>query len=385
MRLLKILEYALASLWRRKGKTLAIIVVYALTVGVLGSVLMLTHSLRKEASELLVDTPDLVVQRLMAGRHELTPASYREVVAGIPGVGEVLPRIWGYYYDALTESNFTLMGVHSGESERLSLLSGRLPTGPGECAIGTGVAETRFVGLGDDLILIDQSSLGVSFEVVGVFDAQSDLLTHDLILFDQETLREFFGIPAGLATDLAVKVYNRQEVDTVARKIKRELPDARPITHSEIARTYDAVFNWRSGMLLSIFAMAILAFCVLAWDKATGLSAEEKREIGILKAIGWDTGDVLLFKFWEGIAISLTSFLIGLALAFIHVFWLGAPLLALVVKGWSVLFPTFRLVPFVDGQQIFTLGFLTVIPYVISTLVPAWRSAITDPDSVMRS
>jgi hypothetical protein len=45
---------------------------------------------------------------------------------------------------------------------------------------------------------------------------------------------------------------------------------------------------------------AILAFAILAWEKASGLSADEKREIGILKAIGWETGDVLKMKFWEG-------------------------------------------------------------------------------------
>ena len=30
----------------------------------------------------------------------------------------------------------------------------------------------------------------------------------------------------------------------------------------------------------------MIAFCILAWDKATGISAEEKREIGIRVALG---------------------------------------------------------------------------------------------------
>jgi ABC-type lipoprotein release transport system permease subunit len=42
------------------------------------------------------------------------------------------------------------------------------------------------------------------------------------------------------------------------------------------------------------------------------------------------------------------------------------------------------LVPHVDLQQLFTLGFLTIIPYLVTTVVPSWRSATTDPDSVMR-
>ena len=49
----------------------------------------------------------------------------------------------------------------------------------------------------------------------------------------------------------------------------------------------------------------MLAFAILAWDKASGLSAEEKREIGILKAIGWETGDIIRMKLWESLLIAL--------------------------------------------------------------------------------
>ena len=60
-------------------------------------------------------------------------------------------------------------------------------------------------------------------------------------------------------------------------------------------------------MLVILFG-GLLAFVILAWDKASGLSVEEKRETGILKAVGWETSDVILLKFWEGLAISLSSF-----------------------------------------------------------------------------
>jgi len=69
----------------------------------------------------------------------------------------------------------------------------------------------------------------------------------------------------------------------------------------------------------------------------------------------------------------------------VHVFFLGAPLLAPVIKGWSVLFPEFRFTPYLDLYQIFVMGFLTVVPYIASTVVPSWKTAITDPEEVMRT
>jgi cell division protein FtsX len=383
MRHLKILEYALSSLVRRKYKNLAVILVYAFTIAVLSSVLFLTHALKTEASRLLAEAPELIVQKVIGGRHDLVPVAYGDKIAAIPGVAAVQPRFWGYYYDALTKANYTLLAVESDPPD-LAMVQGRLPDGPGECAIGAGVSESRNVETGDDLILVDSENLGISLEVVGVFRAESRLLTNDLVVLGRSDLTAFFGYPPDLATDISVAVRNPREVNTIAEKIKRILPHSRPISRSEILRTYAGVFNWRSGMMLSVFSAALISFCILAWDKATGISAEEKREIGILKAIGWETSDILELKFWEGISVSLTSLLLGLLAAYVHVFFLGATVLTPVVKGWSVIFPTFRLLPVVDFYQVLVIGFLTVTPYVASTVVPSWKAAITDPETAMR-
>jgi ABC-type lipoprotein release transport system permease subunit len=153
---------------------------------------------------------------------------------------------------------------------------------------------------------------------------------------------------------------------------------------SEILMTYDTIFDWRSGIIVVILSSAVLAFIIFAWDKASGPSMEERREIGILKAIGWETSDVLLMKFWEGLAVSLSAFLPGILLAYAHVYLSSAVLFEPVLKGWSVLYPRFSLTPFIDGSQVAALFFLTVVPYTIATIIPSWRAAIVDPDAVMR-
>jgi ABC-type lipoprotein release transport system permease subunit len=189
----------------------------------------------------------------------------------------------------------------------------------------------------------------------------------------------------GYVTDLILDVRNARELSTIAAKILQSLPDTRPILREEISRTYDAVFDWRGGIIIVILSGAVMAFIIFAWDKASGLSAEERREVGILKAIGWETSDVLQMKFWEGVAISLTSFLLGVLLAYVHVFFASSSLFKPVLMGWSVLYPEFKLTPFINAYQVATLFFLTVVPYTVTTIVPSWRTATIDPDSVMRT
>ena len=107
----KILEYALSSLLRRKYKSFVIIIAFMVTIASLSSVLFLTGSLKNEASLLLQEAPDIIVQRTMAGRHELIPIDYVGKIKEIRGVGRTAPRYWGYYYDALVKANYTLMAA----------------------------------------------------------------------------------------------------------------------------------------------------------------------------------------------------------------------------------------------------------------------------------
>ncbi|MFZ4859268.1 MAG: ABC transporter permease [Desulfuromonadaceae bacterium] len=368
---LNILEFTLASLLRRRAKNLSLLAMYLLVIFMLASLQFFVTALKREAALILTDAPDMVVQRLTAGRQDLVPDRYAAEIARIRGVTAVRSRLWGYYFDALNGANYTIM-------------AGDDAAAPSGAAIGAALAKSRNLQVGDLLPLISYDKYPVMLEIGTVFPSSSDLIAADLIVVSPADFRQLFNFPDGQATDLAVTVRNPKELPTVAAKIADRFPDSRPILKSEIQRTYQSVFDWRGGMTLMVLASALLSFIIFAWDKATGLSAEERKEIGILKSIGWETSDVLLLKFWEGLVISLTAFLLGVVLAYGHVFFLSAPLFSQALKGWSVIYPRFQLVPVVDAYQLAVLFFLTVVPYTTATVIPCWRAATIDPDAAMR-
>jgi ABC-type lipoprotein release transport system permease subunit len=368
-----ILDFTLSSLIRRKGKNMALIVVYTLVIFLLASVMFFTYSIKQEATQLLRDAPEMVVQRLVMGRHDLIPASYRDEIEKIWGVQSVKHRLWGYYYDPTNGANYTLM------------VSEDNPVAPGEIVVGNGVARNLLAKKSGIIPFKTYDGSYLFLEIKDILSADSELVSSDLILVGEEDFRKIFAVSDGYATDLVLKVRNPNELDTIATKITEIFPDTRPVLRKEILSTYDAVFDWRGGMIVVILSVAVLAFVILAWDKATGLSAEEKKEIGILRALGWETSDVLLMKCWEGVVVSLSSFILGVLLAYVHVFFASSVVFAPALKGWSVLYPDFRLTPFLSAYQVATLFFLTVIPYAVATIVPSWRAATIDPDSVMRT
>lgn len=366
------LDFTLSSLSRRKGKNAALMLVYTLLVFLISSVIFFTQAIRREAEALLTSAPDMVLQRMVAGRLELIPLNYAEKIKAIRGVRSVQGRLWGYYYHPAAHANYTVMAADD------------FVPGDAEAAVGSGVARTWQTAADNTLYFkaFDGTVLGLS--IANVFSEASDLVAADLILVSRATFKKLFGISEGLATDLAIEIGNQKEAAIIALKMTQMYPDTRPILKDEILRTYAAIFDWRSGYIIVLLSGTALAFIIFAWDKATGLSAEEKIEVGVLKAVGWDTADVLIMKFWEGAVISLTSFFAGVIAAYIHVFFAAAPLFAHAMKGWSVLYPLFKLNPSINAFQIGVLFFFTVVPYALITIIPAWRVAVTEPDAVMR-
>ena len=368
-----ILDFAISSLFRRKWKNLSLLAVYTFIVFGIASIVFFTQSLKREAASVLEGAPDLVVQRMVAGRHDPIPIAYAEKIAALRGVSEVKPRLWGYYYDAMTGANFTLMACDDQPPAKESIY------------VGSGVARIMRLAKGDYLSLRNAKGTPEIFSVQKVLARDSELVAADLIQLRVNDFHTLFDFPLGRATDLAVSIGNKAEVQVIAAKIAHQFPDTRPVLKSEMIRTYDSIFDWRGGMVIVVLSVAVLSFIIFAWDKATALSAEERKEIGILKSIGWETGDVLLLKFFEGVVISLTAYLSGVTLAYAHVFFFSATLFAPALKGWSVLYPQFRLTPVVDPYLLCLLFFLTVGPYLVATIVPSWLAATVDPDAAMRS
>jgi ABC-type lipoprotein release transport system permease subunit len=368
-----LIDFTLASLARRKARNLGLLAVYTLLVFVLASTLLFVQALRDEATHALAASPEVIVQRMVAGRHDLVPPGYAERIGRLRGVQKIAERLWGYYYDPVVKANYTFMVPADGG------------IAPGSIAVGAAMARSRGLAAGNTISFRSYSGRLFSFQVASVLPPSSELVGADLVLIGEDDFRAFFDYPAGHHTDIALSVANEKEVRNVAAKLAAALPDARPILREEVLRTYASIFDWREGIVLALLSAALLAFAILAWDKAAGLSAEEKREIGILKAVGWETGDVLKMKFWEGALVSLTAFLLGTVAAYLHVFYGGAALFEPVLKGWAVLYPQFRLAPHIDAFGMATLFFFTVFPYTAAVLVPIWRAAIMDPDAAMRT
>ena len=88
-------------------------------------------------------------------------------------------------------------------------------------------------------------------------------------------------------------------------------------------------------------------------------------------------------RFYESLATALCAFGVGVTLAWGHVLFLNGSLFRPIFLGWSVLRPSFEIVPFFQVQDILLIFSFSVLPYLTATVIPAWRASMVRADSVI--
>ena len=389
---LYLVEFAINALLRAKSKNIFILVVFTLLTSLLTAIFLITGSIKHELQSTVDALPQITVQKIKAGRHYDIDTAIADDIINIAGVSEATARVWGYYYFENAGVNFSLVGIDQYEQQYKESLSNVVESYDFDSAssethmiVGKGVQKIMHENYYKEyfnFIKPDGSLKKVT--LAGVFDGDTQLESNDMILMSKKNIREIFNIPQNRATDIVVKVPNPEEVTTIASKIKMMYPDTRVISSNDLQVSYQNIFDYKSGVFLALFTIALFTFFMIIYDKASGLSSEEKREIGILKAIGWRVDDVLKEKFYEAFIVSFLAYTLGVIFAFGFVYLFQAPLLREIFVGYSQLKTSFEL-PFIfDLQTLFLVFFLSVPIYIAATIIPSWRAATLEVDEVIR-
>ena len=380
--------FAVRGLRRRLGRALALGAGLALTVVLVAAILFVTDALRAEARRASAAVPNVVVQRLVGGRPTVIDTSEAEKLRDIPSVRRARPRVWGYLFLPALQGNVTVVGTAADapplDDVRGTLSSGRdAKRGAHEMVVGKRLADMLGLGVGDEMQL-PTASPSPPLRVAGTFTGAVEIWTADVLVCDDDDARAILGLAKNEATDIALDLANDEEEHVVAASALGRVPNARVIEGRSLLRVYEAGYGRRAGLLFAASIPALVALLLLAWDRASGLGPAERREVAILKAVGFGTRDVLLVKLYEATIVAAVATAVGLALADAWVFVFGAPGLRAALVGWSVLYPETPFVPEVDVTQLVAIASAVVVPYVGLSIVPSWRAAIVDPMQAMR-
>ena len=357
----------------------------------------LSKGIEAEAEASVRYGADLTVRGSQFGRPAPLPLSAVKEVAGIADVERVIPRIVGEVFLGKEQIRCVLVGMPPAQlPDWASCIDGRLPGegGAHQLVLGTSLARRLGLKVGSRVPPFYRNDrLGERMsEIVGVFEPSAPLWQAYLIFTTFDTAAAVFD-QLGLATDLLVTCRTGTASD-VSREISQRLAfpsgDGRGIVRPEVTSAADLSallprgVRHREGVFDLHFVLAfVVAILVLLVTSGLGLT-ERRREIGILKATGWQTDEVLLRGFVESLALSLSAACVAFLLAWVWLrvfnsFGIASIFLTGIDAVPDIPIP-FRLtpVPLLLGS---ILSFVIVLS---GTLYSTWRSAITSPREAMR-
>ncbi len=376
---LAIMDFALGALRRRLARSLALGAGIALVTALYGSGVLLTDALRAEVLSTVADAPALTVQRLIAGRPALIDTHAIDTIAAEPGVRAIEARVWGFLYLPALEANVVVVTDEGLSSEPAT--DERMAQA--DAILGQALAARLALQEGDRLSV---SGVGgaMALHVQTIRPAESALHDADALYVSDAAARSLLGVPEDYAVDIAVSLAREEEAAVVGQRLTELVPGARVVERKAIGRAYTLTFDGRGGLMNALLLPCLGALLLLAWERLTGLGGEERREIAVLKATGWQTKDVLLARLYESLWVALGGAVVGVLSAYAYVFLLKAPGLAGVLFGWSVLHAELDLAPASDPGSLLALVAIVVLPFLALGLVPAWRAASIDPDRSRR-
>ncbi|OYT54840.1 MAG: hypothetical protein B6U72_01120 [Candidatus Altiarchaeales archaeon ex4484_2] len=243
----------------------------------------------------------------------------------------------------------------------------------GDCVVllGASVAEEQGFNVGDEIEYEreedDDSKESFYFDVVGVLEETGDSEVDDVAFVPLTTMQELeddYSI-----NRLKVKMTDVDFVEQVTEEINDYSDDLRAFSALEMVRSLQETLGTLQMAVYGIGAISILVGGIGIINTMIMSVMERRREIGIMKAIGATTTNILVQVLEESAFLSLIGGTIGLALGY----------------GACSLLTRYTTVNTIITPEL--VGIAVVFSLVLGIgagLYPAWSASRLDPIEVLR-
>lgn len=392
-RFLEISRTGLTAILLHPGRSLVTTLALLAVLTPLLTGLAIARGVEQQADLSIRFGADVYVAGEQFGRGVPLPLGMIPAIQQLDGVTAVVPRIVGVVVLGTDREEAVLVGLPAEHlPATITCIAGRpYRAGPlHELIVGTELARRLHLDVGALIPPFYRSEHGERLcQVVGLFKADVSHWQARLILTSFDSAAAIFN-HSGLATDLLVSCRPGYQA-AVSAAIRRLSTPAgqgnvrwRVTTRDELQALVPGGLLHREGaFVLHLLPAVAVGIGIVLVTSGFGL-AERRREVGILKAIGWQTDEVLLRGLVESLLLSLAGAALGVLLAFVWLaFFNGYVIAALLLPGAGTA-PGFqipyRLTP-VPALVGLILSFLLIET---GTLYSTWRAATAAPREAMR-
>jgi hypothetical protein len=376
---------AAGNLVRYRTRTIVVVVCLVAICGPYVTGIAISEGIRADAKLAVQEGADLYLTLDQFGRNGPVPMKYLDPLRRSRHILKVVPRIVGRARaviaiptTGLAESELVvILGLEPGQTPEPA--GGSLPATMrgGEVMIGSALAEQVGLQPGQQITL-EVADVTRSFRVSAIFPRDATIWSAQLVCMTIDDAASLFALP-GYASDLLIYCRpgpgNIQAVRQVVLETLGDIPYRLQTKNEEVAAYVDKGFRHQQGVFTAMFLVA-MAIGIPALLVASGLGfSDRRREIGICKAVGWQTTDVLLMVMFEQVLLSLIASCLAVLVSYVWLRWFNGILVAQFFISEVGQIARFR-VParFTPGVPVLALLVCLVIT-LVGSLATAWRLA----------
>ncbi len=386
------LNYLLISLLKERSRHIGVVLLSLLLIFLLSSVLFISTSIQTTIQNAIKSEPDFVIQRVKGGLMVPLPLSWIDDIEDIRGISTIQPRVWGRYTTASSEPvTMLIVGIDPldpqsnrafskmmNQTDIKSFLDGN------NMIVGSDIAKWmdmhyakksyRFLSLGGEFISVNRFA---------TLPKSSNLISGDMVIVPLELAQKILNYDTQNVTDIILNVPNHAEWSNLKSKLEELHYDIRVVSKQDSIKAYKQMFDYKGGFFLALFMIVLLAFAMILYQRYTQVLSTEKKQIGILRALGWSVQDVLRLKMYETVIVIIFSYILAVTLAYIYVFIAHAPLLQQIFLGTDGYSGNTEWIPVINLPTLMSILLLYAVPYFSAVIIPVWRIAVTDPKEAM--
>ena len=279
------------------------------------------------------------------------------------------------------------------------LVDGRLDVTGDGVLLGVDLAGALGVMVGDRILLHsplnlihpDELHLPEELEVRGVFNAGQREFDGDLVVASLGVARDLTGLQSG-AYAVHVKTDHPQDVHRFAAcvaAVRAALGEGFTVqTWQEVDRELFSALAVEKNMMaiLLMFICIVAIFCIT--NTLIVITVQKTDEIGLLKALGFSSRQVLWTFLLHGWIQCLIGALLGIAAAFLVLANLQHLVEALARCGVQVFPKSIYMLDHIPWRamtaEVVQIGLWVFAFCTLASLVPAWRASRLDPVQALR-
>lgn len=301
----------------------------------------------------------------------------------IDGISEIL-KGKGTLSSIRNKQTVEIHGIRISEHRRVSDLGkfvkqGSLDLFQGNrmgALVGSRIFHKLGLQLGDRVSLI-RASGSIQLRVSGVFESGVNEIDKNRIYLHLDTARSFLGRPFG-GSVFHVALQDPNQAPEVAAHMQSFL-NHRAVSWQEREQVWLDVFKaLRFSSAITVSTILLLSGLGI-FNVFAIMVIEKKRDIAILRSIGFSQRDVSLVFIWQGVIVLSLGTLLGFILGFLATFTVSH--LPLRIRG---IFSTDHFVVHWDPFHYIWAAIISSIFVAVATWIPAKRAAKIEPAKIIR-